>query len=45
MMNSVSELPKKSPKVLNPALSMTQAVAFCAQFLDQQAMNLITLNY
>jgi hypothetical protein len=24
---------------------MTQAVAFCDQFQDQQAMNLITLNY
>jgi hypothetical protein len=45
MMNSVSALPKKSLKALNPALSTTQAVAFCGQFLDQQAMNLITLNY
>jgi hypothetical protein len=45
MMNSVSALPKKSRKALNPALNTTQAVAFCVQYLDQQAMNLITLNY
>jgi hypothetical protein len=30
---------------LNRALSMTQAVAFCDQFHDQQGMNLTTLNY
>jgi hypothetical protein len=40
-----SALLKKYPRALNPALSTTQAVAFCVLYLDQQAMNQITLNY
>jgi hypothetical protein len=45
MTNSASAWRKKYLRALNPALSTTQAVAFCAQYLDQQAMNPITLNY
>jgi hypothetical protein len=45
MTNSASALLKKYPRALNPALSTTQAVAFCVLYLDQQAMNPITLNY
>jgi hypothetical protein len=44
MMNSASALQNLFQQALNPALNTTQAVAFCAQFLDQQAMNPITLN-
>jgi hypothetical protein len=45
MMNSASALLNLFLLALNPALSTIQAVAFCAQSLDQQGMNLITLNY
>jgi hypothetical protein len=45
MTNSVSALLKKYLRDLSRALSTTQAVAFCVQYLDQQAMNPITLNY
>jgi hypothetical protein len=45
MTNSASALLRKYLKGLNPALSTTQAVAFCDQYQDQQVMNLITLSY
>jgi hypothetical protein len=45
MTNSASALLKKSPKALSRALSMTQAVAFCDQYQDQQVMNLTTRNF
>jgi hypothetical protein len=45
MMNSASENAKRYQQALNPALSTTQAVAFCVQSLDQQVMNLTTLNF
>jgi hypothetical protein len=45
MTNSASALLNLFQQALNPALSTTQAVAFFVQYLDQQAMNLITLNY
>jgi hypothetical protein len=45
MTNSASALLSQFQQDLNRALSTTQAVVFCVQFQDQQAMNLITLNY
>jgi hypothetical protein len=45
MTNSASALRNLFQQDLNPALSTTQAVAFCVQYLDQQAMNQITLNF
>jgi hypothetical protein len=45
MTNSASALLNLFLLGLNPALSTTQAVAFCVPYLDQQAMNQITLNY
>jgi hypothetical protein len=45
MTNNGSELPNLFQQGLNRALSMTQAVAFCAQYQDQQGMNLITRNF
>jgi len=45
MTNNGSELPNLFQQGLNRALNTMPAVAFCDQYLDQQGMNLTTLNY